>query len=1166
MYPSTNKMDPTHPYAAPEFEVRVARFANNSVNSVSVTPIRRPGRYYNILQVMDDISRTLHAAIIDALRPMTNNQISRLVGNLQMNNIHNTMHTHLERVRVTEINTALVHQIFDTATHAESNPDLTLEDVEWTFYILPGITVARKCKPTAGMAKLTTKPYPCFGIPEQGCMAIACAYSLIMHGERGQTARQQTKDNRVKHMNKFAQELSVELAWDKEMPITAVFDLLDLYPAYRIAILSKSLHYPIYVRQGPEYINKTIYLGTTLDDGNDHMFAITSPQEFLQARGSLIFCEPCCHVHNRAQGCPDSEPRPLTRVDCSKCGLNYIKSSSTQHWCNANQCRFCSLLLESSAILTHRCPLFATMKKVPGKFIGDQFHDNEPEENESRRDPERMLWAYDFESANVETGRNIPSYKVNPVTKLFEPNAYGDIEIVEINQTKQVPNLVTYWNVFNETQVRHTTDITQFLREMLSINYGKNTVYAHNASGYDTKLIFDHLSHFNPELMADVNPIVRGTKIMRLAIGDTHFCDSMLHLPGSLSGLADNYLKGTEHNLAKTYFPHAFNKPENQDYIGPQRPIAEYDNRYAIKTKKDQEDFDRAMELRPPIFDMKKDMIEYGINDTKMLGSILKIHNANITSILASINPDAAFSPWHSTTVAGYIHKAILMDQKVTHAIDPKTPLTLEQINEISSNTWVALQSEEHYFAKQALRGGRTEVRKFYHKGPVKCVDVHSMYPSVQMGKSITVMGKKIPLLYPVGPPRIEVFDTAYTPCHLHAQDMNKCFCQTRRRNPKLNVYVKPHPTDIHGFIQNFNGIICIDATPPNIFHPLLPVFQDNKCVFSCEPIVCKTYLSPMLKVAIDNGYIVTKIYRADHYKLSPSLWSHILAPFYLEKYYYSKDSYPPDQATINEHKASTNFGFTIDHSKCSKQPARKTSAKILINSAWGKLAESVDHTQSKILSYNRTDESMRFYKDLEDGHAKVRQINSITNDLNLYKYDELRSKVDPVLNKGNIAVAAFVPMYGQLLLWNELNQLGDRVIMCDTDSVKYYDNGIPGEYQTPLGHFLGDWEDEGTLTEFVSIGLKSYCLRYESKPEAIRLKGLCLKYSHSGIINFEVMKEILTYDDSAFIPQQSFDYKFGHGITIREYLKQVKFDQYILKGDYDRETFTLYPYGYNKN
>lgn len=147
------------------------------------------------------------------------------------------------------------------------------------------------------------------------------------------------------------------------------------------------------------------------------------------------------------------------------------------------------------------------------------------------------------------------------------------------------------------------------------------------------------------------------------------------------------------------------------------------------------------------------------------------------------------------------------------------------------------------------------------------------------------------------------------------------------------------------------------------------------------------------------------------------------------------------------------------------------------------------------------------------------------------------------------------------------MQQLGERVLMCDTDSVKYYSTGEPEEFQITPETALGQWEDEGELSEFVSIGLKSYGMRYADRTEApCKLKGCSLKRAHKKLINFDSMKDILMQEKIVKVPQLSFDYKFGEGISTREFLKTVQFDPEILKGDYDEDNYQLFPFGYERH
>jgi hypothetical protein len=203
-----------------------------------------------------------------------------------------------------------------------------------------------------------------------------------------------------------------------------------------------------------------------------------------------------------------------------------------------------------------------------------------------------------------------------------------------------------------------------------------------------------------------------------------------------------------------------------------------------------------------------------------------------------------------------------------------------------------------------------------------------------------------------------------------------------------------------------------------------------------------------------------------------------------------------------------------------------------------------------------------------------------------MFKYNETRNndtKSKPNLHKQYLPAAVFVPMYGQMMMWNMLNKVGEAALMCDTDSVKYVSKDVYGdgcdrirqylysngrEQEIIPGDCLGDWEDEGNLEEFVSIGLKSYALRYEGKSHEwdskhIKLKGCCIKYSHKNLINFDTMKDVLINGKIINLPQLSFDYQIGEGIMTREFLKKVKFDAKILKGNYDPKTFKLYPFNY---
>jgi hypothetical protein len=181
----------------------------------------------------------------------------------------------------------------------------------------------------------------------------------------------------------------------------------------------------------------------------------------------------------------------------------------------------------------------------------------------------------------------------------------------------------------------------------------------------------------------------------------------------------------------------------------------------------------------------------------------------------------------------------------------------------------------------------------------------------------------------------------------------------------------------------------------------------------------------------------------------------------------------------------------------------------------------------------------------------------------------ESRTKKRPDLHRGYLPVAVFVTAYGRLKLWRELNKLGKRVVMYDTDSIIYAPS--IAEYNIPEGNCLGDWETEkfqtknGGIGKFVSIGPKSYCITANNGQEEMKLKGVSLKYAHERMINGSIMEDVLKRGRVLSLPQLNFDYEVNKGISTRKFTKTIEFIEANVKGDYRSEEFRRYPYGFQE-
>jgi hypothetical protein len=496
--------------------------------------------------------------------------------------------------------------------------------------------------------------------------------------------------------------------------------------------------------------------------------------------------------------------------------------------------------------------------------------------------------------------------------------------------------------------------------------------------------------------------------------------------------------------------------------------------------------------------------------------------------------------------------------------------LEADKIEELAKDNWAVLTPTEYKFARLALRGGRTEIRKFYYKGPIRDLDIQSEYPFCQLTKTMQICDEEIQVLYPTGYPTVEIFDSDSYPCWIIKHMNTQCACllseKIRQQNLKNKiVFIDSDSINLHEYIQNFFGVIQVDVIPPNnLYHPVLPFFDpdQNKCMFSLNPLIKQTFCSVELQIAIKKGYTVTKIYRADRYTASPSNWTGLLGELYKLKMYNSQKA--PDLAT-QERMITTyreKFNIEIDFNDWDKRPAAKKSGKILINSGWGKHAETSNHEQSEIIKYDDESKSTVFYNDIFNKDKIVKSYVPGENEIIFrYKAAESTANTNYHLHTTYLPCAVFVPMYGRLMLYNHLDKLGERVLMCDTDSIKYID--IPDSYQIQEGDCLGDWEDEGPSEEFVALGPKSYGQRPVNGSPWFKCKGVNLRRAHEKIFNFEQAKNVLLHGKKINVPQMSFDYGFTKGIRTRHYDKQIKFDPTILKGKYNTLNNQLYPFGH---
>ncbi|XP_039311046.1 uncharacterized protein LOC105202996 isoform X3 [Solenopsis invicta] len=167
--------------------------------------------------------------------------------------------------------------------------------------------------------------------------------------------------------------------------------------------------------------------------------------------------------------------------------------------------------------------------------------------------------------------------------------------------------------VFDQDSVKQLVDLaTKPLR-----SFSRTICIAHNAKVFDAQFI---LRHFATRGGVNEMPsiILNSTNIVIMTIGHTTFLDSLNYLHMPLSALPKAFeLNGC---TTKGIFPHLFNTPENQNYIGPLPDLKYYLSCYMQNNERERflSWFTKAKQLNY-IFDFKKEIVHYCKNDVTIL-------------------------------------------------------------------------------------------------------------------------------------------------------------------------------------------------------------------------------------------------------------------------------------------------------------------------------------------------------------------------------------------------------------------------------------------------------------------------------------------------------------------------------------------------------------------
>jgi hypothetical protein len=770
--------------------------------------------------------------------------------------------------------------------------------------------------------------------------------------------------------------------------------------------------------------------------------------------------------------CPRCERQFYNQVclDCHKClsqAKDYCaicerKIYSEDHDCSKFKCRFCSKMVTGS----HVC------------FI------EKPDEPKTvtAADAGKDYYAFDLETMTVsDTG-------------------------------KQQVNLIVVCRCFSD-QEWIFDDMESFVRWLESLDGEDVCMYAHNLKGFDGRMVFEFLM----ERSTPPQEIVwNGSKIMHMAYGKVKFRDTLLHLPASLEQLPKMFGLD-ESKFKKGFFPHRFNRPENQQYAGL-IPDEHYYAPEMMSSRKNAE-FKRWYESQKEVwFDFHKELVDYCLSDTRILARSIEAYMKRQMDM-------KPLNPLSKITIASY---ALAMYRTFFMPKDKIVRLTKQADADI----------------RRSMHGGRTDTRRMLKEWTQEEVeagvygkyqDVQSLYPTVQFYDPL-----------PVGrPKRVEFGDND--------------------RQPTVTE------------LENVFGFVCCDITPTRyLHHPIIVEVspETDRLVAALKPLKNVVVPTPELHLALKNGYRVDRVYWYYSFESSTELFKPYFREFIKNKleasgvpYYIQNDADWEEYRLYHKNE----LGIELEKPKMVKNPSKKTGAKLLCNSLWGKFGERMEKMKNEVYKIGEHNDSIITLENrwMDNDVDIMHRRQTIDRKHLIMVYKILNSDLNFVIqgkHSRNVALASMVTSHARCRLWQELNKLGERVLYHDTDSIIY--ERRPGQYNIPEGRYLGEWECETDgipITKFVSTGPKCYSYVLQNGKSTTKVKGFSLNSKNSSAIHYDAMKSLVKGDlDTILAETTQFKYNLQDGsLTVNKIEKLFK--STYEKGFIDKKTWKVYPFGWNQ-
>ena len=960
-----------------------------------------------------------------------------------------------------------------------------------------------------------------------------------------------------------------------------------------------------------DLVKKPLYVGPTKAD-EDHVLCLLKSGNHFDGISSLpgfMNTSYYCHQCNKAFNTDDPTHHSCQGQKCRACGGHQCPDRFKK---TTLPCSDCHGLFRGPSCLDHHklsgyCAKFLTCPTCCARFLREKehacFEAKCPSCGEMKDLKEHQCYIQPEEEE--EDGLEPPLF------------VYADIEAMTMPNRQFQPNLLCYQTSEGEQDALWGEDccwqFVQKLEKLAWIPAGKKKkkerpviVLFHNLKGFDGVFI---LKTLYTHRWCVANQFSMGAKVLSFKTGPITFKDSLCFLPFPLAAFPSTF--GIK-ELKKGYFPHMFNTPDHQNYVGS-IPAKHYYDPDGMKPQ-DKKKFEEWYQVQTGTFDFKKELLEYCLSDVELL-------RKGCEAFTNQFSQEARFNPFEKcTTIAAacnlYWRRSIQEDTDAAKiAVRPLRGWHGATINQSNAALqWLAYEESllplggDGDQIKHARNGGEKKVwtskgQEFvdgwckngkiafeflgclWH-GCLRCYPKrrnapHAVMPDRTFNEVYRATMEKLKRLKEVkevktvksiwecewkklmqeneevkrvvnGLERVDplvpreaffggrtgavsLFHRVGSGEQIHYMDVTSLYPWVN----KTCKYPLGHPViytrvPVTEFSQYF-GLAKVDILPPpDLFHPVLPFRCGGKLTFPlcatcvktqqqvpmlersrfCEHspeqrLLRGTWCTPEINEAMRMGYELKAVHEVWHFEDSASgLFESYVNTWLKIK---TEASGWPAKCTTEEEKEDyirrfeEREGIPLEYVKIKKNPGLKATAKLMLNSFWGKFGqrENLPHTE-------QCTTPQELFNITEDDTNQVHEIRFCSEDIVEVVFKNKEEAIVPS-NKTNVFVAAFTTCHARLKLYSHLERLGQQVLYYDTDSVIYrWKEGLP---QITPGDYLGEMKNEvegDHIVEFVSGGAKNYGYKTARGKVECKVRGFTLNVRGKTILNYDTMKELV--------------------------------------------------------